>query len=374
MAKERNETAKSQKLRMVEGSREANIENTNDIFNLWAEGFSKISKIWQESFSNLFKPWMDSDGDFFERMINPALPTDPKKSMEFYQTWVKIYEDTWGAFFPQLSKNVGKEDVQRMVDGAQELNKLVESWSTELKSDMDKTKKMMEDELSQENLMEVYKMWCKSYERIFNDIVYLPASENLQTVFGESAMIPSPYSKTMMEFAKLWKASYEELYSPLADEMLDLHLQSLGLLGKDVSSEAYNEFYQKWMSAYHKAFQRMFRSPMPSTEMMENLMESTNLFSEMYKSWQGALEQMSSRIGGLLKQPMSPETYQSFYETWTKAYDKAFADLFEHMPTIGPMKEMMEPMKDAFKTYMDTLTKMSQSWMKMSKTEGRKEG
>ena len=156
--------------------------------------------------------------------------------------------------------------------------------------------------------------------------------------------------------------------------MLDLHIQSIGLFGKEAGSEAYNEFYQKWMNVYHKAFQSMFRSPRPPAEIMAHMMESTNLFSEMYKSWQGALEQMSGRIGGLLKQPMSPEAYQSFYDTWAKAYDKAFADLFEHMPTVGPMKDMMEPMKDAFKAYTDTLTKMSQSWVKMGKSEAKKEG
>ena len=100
---------------------ETTKENSKDIFGLWAEGFSKISKVWQESYSDLFKPWMDSSGDFFERMTDLSHATDPQKSMEFYQDWVKTYQNTWRKFFPQLPMNAGKEDVQRMMDGAEEL-------------------------------------------------------------------------------------------------------------------------------------------------------------------------------------------------------------------------------------------------------------
>ena len=202
---------------MAEERSETTKENSKDIFGLWAEGFSKISKVWQESYSDLFKPWMDSSGDFFERMTDLSHATDPQKSMEFYQDWVKTYQNTWGKFFPQLPMNAGKEDVQRMMDGAEELNKLVKSWSVEIKGDMDKTKKMMENEPSQDKIMDVYKMWCGTYEKIFDDIVNIPTSEKLQAAFEESTKIPSAYTKTMKEFSKLWKASYEELYSSFGE-------------------------------------------------------------------------------------------------------------------------------------------------------------
>ncbi len=326
------------------------------------EEFSKTSKLWQDSYSNLFKSWMGSNQGLFQRMTDPSGTADPEKYREFYEQWVKSYQNTWGSIFLSLNKNAGKEDVQRMMDGAEELNKLIQSWSNELNENTEKTKKMMGEAPSHESVVDAYKMWRKTYEKIFNDFVNIPASENLQSTFEELTMIPNAYTKTMMEFPKLWKTSYDELYSPFADEMEELYLQSLELSKKEADPQAYKELYQKWTNAYNNAFQRMYKSPLPAPKGIEDLMESVRSFSEMYKSWMDALEQMSGRIGTLLQQPMSPEAYEAFYDAWARTYKKAMEDFIEHMPMTGPMKDMMEPMKNALREYMDTLEKMSQFW------------
>ena len=70
---------------------------------------------------------------------------------------------------------------------------------------------------------------------------------------------------------------------------------------------------------------------------------------------------------------MSPEEYSAFYNAWVKTYNKAFEDYFEHLPTIGPTKELMEPMRAAIKMYMDTSEKMSQLWINLGTPEIKKE-
>ncbi len=348
MAEEKNESKSSQ--------------GTKNIFGLSVEEFAKTSKLWQDSYTNLLKSWMGSNQSLFQGMADPSKVADPEKYKEFYEEWIKSYQNTWGSLFLTLNKNAGKEDVQKMMDGAEELNKLIQSWSAELNEDLDKTRKMMGEEPSQETIIEAYKMWRKTYEKIFDDFVNIPASENLQSTFEELTKIPSAYTKTMMEFPKLWKSSYDELYSPFAEEMEDLYHQSVELSKKQADPMEYKELYQKWTDAYNKMFQKMSKSPLPAPKGMDDLMESIRSFSEMYKSWQDALEQMSTRIGTIMQKPMSPEAYEAFYDTWAKTYRKAMEDFIEHMPMTGPMKDMMEPMKNALMEYMDTMEKISQFW------------
>ena len=215
-------------------------------------------------------------------------------------------------------------------------------------------------------------MWRKTYEKIFNDFVNIPSSENLQSTFEELTKIPSAYTKTMMEFPRLWKSSYDELYSPFAEEMEELYMQSVELSKKEADPEQYKELYQKWTDAYNKMLQKMSKSPLPAAKGMEDLMESIKTFSEMYKSWQDALEQMSGRIGTLMQRPMSLEAYEAFYDAWAKTYKKAMEDFIEHMPVNGPMKDLMGPMKNALMDYMDSLEKISVFW-KLGVPVGKKE-
>src|SRR3989337_2312234 len=84
----------------------------------------------------------------------------------------------------------------------------------------------------------------------------------------------------------------------------------------------------------------------------------------MYKSWIDALEKMSEKAKELSKQPSDPEAYKEFYNLWVKMYEKGFDNFFEDIPAIGPMIEMMEPVKTMAKINADIFTKMLEMWVK----------
>ncbi len=146
--------------------------------------------------------------------------------------------------------------------------------------------------------------------------------------------------------------------------MLKLSRKMAELSRGDASPEAYKEFYDLWMDSYKETCGKYVQSMQPSREVFESFVQSTNIYLNMYKAWIAALEKMSKKAEELSKKTSDPEAYKEFYELWVKMYEKAFNDFFEDMPVVGPMKELMEPVKNMAKIYADTFARMSRMWIK----------
>ncbi|VVB54583.1 Uncharacterised protein [uncultured archaeon] len=130
-------------------------------------------------------------------------------------------------------------------------------------------------------------------------------------------------------------------------------------------SEEEQDIFNTWTNSYTE-ISKMWgygKSTELSREMFENFIKATDIYLSMYKSWIAALEEMSKKAQELSKQS-DPETYNKFYNLWLKTYEKAFESFFEDMPAVGYMKEIMEPLKIMTRMYTDTITRMSNTWMK----------
>jgi ApbE superfamily uncharacterized protein (UPF0280 family) len=126
------------------------------------------------------------------------------------------------------------------------------------------------------------------------------------------------------------------------------------------------------MNTYKEMYGRLFNveSMKPSKEMFNSFIKSTDIYLNIYKSWTAALEKMSERTAELTKRTADPEAYKEFYNTWAKMNEKAFEDLVKYMPAVGPMKNMMEPVKNAAKIYNDMFINASNAWMRMASVAG----
>ena len=122
-----------------------NASPEENVSKVWAESFLKASNAWQNYYTGLIKPWIDSNDALLEMMKNPSQALDPEGYMKVYKEWIGSHKDIWETFYLDLNKQVGKEDLQKMMKGAEELNALISSWGAELKSNMDRTKKLMEE-------------------------------------------------------------------------------------------------------------------------------------------------------------------------------------------------------------------------------------
>jgi hypothetical protein len=195
-------------------------EQSNDIYKVWAENYTDFLKMCSDSYR------------------------------EFYEEWIKTYQNSFGKFYPIPAMDSGKEAAK---------------------------------------YKECYDMWISTYEKMFDDFISLPIMKSVRENIGNYTGIPDIYSETYMQMTKLCRDSYSKLYMP----------------------------------------------------------------------WEESALTLSEKASEIAKGNVNPETYKEFCDLWVKMYEKAFDTFFEDMPMVGPMKDTMESVKVAAKTYADAYVKMS---------------
>jgi hypothetical protein len=339
-------------------------EEKKDIFKTWADSYTAVSKMWEDSYLKLYKPWIESTGEMFDKAALLSTDAAPEKCKEFYDEWVKIYQNSFGKFYPIPTIESNKETLEKLLASTEESNKLYRSWIAELDENSRKTKEILQGEPDPAKYKECYDMWIKSYEKIFDEFLTLPAMESTKEIFEKYTGVPDIYFGSFVQISKLWRNSYAKLYEPWIESVSKLSRIMAEISRGDADPEAYTEFYNIWMDTYKETYGKHAQSMEPSRKMFEHFVQSTNIYVSMYKSWIAALEKMSEKANDLSKQPTDPEASKQFYNLWIKMYEEAFEGFFEDMPLVGPMKEMMEPVKVMAKMYADTFAGMSRMWVK----------
>src|SRR5665811_1565776 len=318
----------------TEELKEESAEN-KDISKTWADNYTAFSKMWEDSYSKLYKPWIESTGDMFEKMALLSKEATPQKYREFYDEWIKTYQNTFGKFYPIPTPESNKETLEKFLLSAEGYNKLYRSWIEELEDNSRKTKEILSGNPDPEKYKECHDMWIKSYEKIFDELMELPAQESTKEIFGTNMEITDIYLGSFLQMSKLFKKSYAQLCKPLNESMMTLSDKMAEISGGNAGPEAYKEFYDLWVETYKETYGKYAKSVEPSGEMFENFVESTNIYLGMYKSWISALEKMSEKAKEMSIRNSDPEAFKEFNNLWLKMYEKAFDSFFEDMPTMG---------------------------------------
>ncbi len=82
-----------------ERRKEENIE-MKDISKAWSDNYTAFSKMYEDSYLKLFKSWVEITGDMFEKMALFSKEATPQKYKDFFDEWIKTYQDTFGKFIP----------------------------------------------------------------------------------------------------------------------------------------------------------------------------------------------------------------------------------------------------------------------------------
>lgn len=137
-------------------------EKKKDIFKTWEESYTAISKIWDDSIK-LYRPLLESTGELFEKSVEISKDATPEKYKEFYNQWVKTYQDSSGKFYqiPTLESN--KETFKKLLVSAEESNEIYRSWIAELEENSRVTREALQGEPDPAKYKEVYDLWIKSY-------------------------------------------------------------------------------------------------------------------------------------------------------------------------------------------------------------------
>src|SRR3989337_2037114 len=99
-------------------------EEKQDMFKTWADSYTAVSKMWEDSYIKLYKPWLESTGELFDKAAQLPKDATPKQYKEFYEEWVKTYQNTFGDFYPIPTLKSNKETLERLLLSAEESNKL----------------------------------------------------------------------------------------------------------------------------------------------------------------------------------------------------------------------------------------------------------
>jgi hypothetical protein len=352
-------------------------KKNNDVANLLADSFTASSKLWEESFSQVYKPWMESAERLTERAVELSKDATPEKYKEFYDEWMKAPRETVGKLFPQMNYDSPKEMLSKALDSAKEFSEVFQSLIAELNDNAAKTNKILTDssagsdifrERDPQEYRENYEMWMKTYEKVFDELISMPTKENTKELLESYGGASSVYLVYLTQIAKLWKDAFSKLQNPWVTSTMKIYDEALNISKGEAGPEVYKEFYNIWKSAYQETYGQFLEedSMMPSKELIETFIQRTDAYLNMYKAWISALEKMSAKVRELSQNVADPEAVREFYGLWTKTYEKAFGEFFEHMPMMGPMDKMMEPIKNAAKMYADTLASMADTWTKLS--------
>ena len=341
---------------MIKQAEERKEVKEDVIFKTCADSYTAVLKMGEDSYLKLYKPWIESIGEMFGKAAELSTDAAPEKYKEFYDEWVKIYQNSFGKFYPIPMPESNKETLEKFLSSAEESNKLYMSWIAELEENSRKTKEILQGEPDPAKYKECCDMWIKSYEKIFDELMELPEKKSTKEIFGNYIVIPDIYSGSFLQMSKLWNKSYAQLWEPLNKSIVKLSEKMAEISRGDAGPEAYKEFYILWMDTNKVEH---------SGEMFEHYRKSSDIYLSMYKSWIAALEKMSEKAEDISKQSSDPKAYKEFYNLWVTTYEKAFDDFFDDMPTVGgPMKQVMEPVKIMAKMYADTFNQMSKLWMK----------
>lgn len=339
-------------------------EDVKNIINQWANSSNEFLKLWGDSNLRLYKPWIEFIGEKSLKMADMSMNPAPAKYKEFYEEWLKIYKSTYGTIYPaQMSSP--KEALESLIKCADESNKVYMSWIEEFGENSKKTAEVLNDGNDPAKYKDCFESWINTYEKVYDDMNEHPAIKYQRDMFGSFTGMPDLYSGHLAKMAKQTKEIYSTFFIP-SDESIRNFSEVMAKLSRGgANPETYKEFYDMWLNAYKEAFSRMFdpQTMKPSKEMLDNIKESTDISINLFKSWAEALEKMSSKMEDQSKLMNDPEAFKEFYNLWVKMYEKTSEDIFEGVPLVSPLKEMMEPVKSACKIYTNTSIKMSRMWM-----------
>ncbi|MFA4957328.1 MAG: hypothetical protein WC556_10210 [Candidatus Methanoperedens sp.] len=298
-----------------------------------------------------------------KNMIN-TWTSESNEYKEFYDNWMKTYKNSFGKAYP-VPISSPKEVIEDLIKCANDSNKVYMSWVNDFSENSRKTSEVLNNGMDPAKYNECYESWLKTYEKVSNDMSDNPAIRYQKEFFSNCTGIPDFGSESFSKMAKQMQELYARLYIPSQDSMVKISQDIAKISKGEATPETYKEFYDVWMKTYKETFSRMFdpQTMKPSKEMMDSLKESMDLSLNLFKSWTAVLEKMSEKMHDGSELMNDPGAFKEFYTLWIKMYEKSLDNIFEGIPLVSPLKEMMEPVKSACKIYAQTSIKMSRMWM-----------
>ena len=126
------------------------------------------------------------------------------------------------------------------------------------------------------------------------------------------------------------------------------------VLKGEVKPDAAREMYESWIRGYEESLGRLFHIPSvgPARQLIDKHMHGmdsyvryqaalSDFYGKMVQPGMGALDELATRTQELAKGPMTPETFEKFYQLLLKTVEQRFGMLFRSPPFLAALEHTM---------------------------------
>ena len=196
-------------------------------------------------------------------------------------------------------------------------------------------------------------LWSRSYQQFLTGIVVPPFTEPLKMWIGaaEGGTLPLPvgeYAQAMAQLGKQWM-----------DFVARAGERAGQVLKGELKPEAATEMYESWLRGYEETLGRLFHIPAvgPARQLVDRQLKSmdafmkhqaamTDFYGKMVQPGMDALNELATKSQELAQGPLTPETFEKFYQLLLKTVEQRFAELFKSPPFLASLEHTLHSSLD----------------------------
>jgi hypothetical protein len=188
-------------------------KNTKEVFeaytgmpNMYLTNLAEAARMWRESYKDMYTPWEKLTFELSEKFSELSKgDASSEKYKEFYDQWMKTYEETYAKMFTTDMMKPSKEMVEDMLQGMNNSTELYNSWLMALEKTTEKMKDLLTNTTEAESYREFYGQWFDTYEKAYKDFFELmPTVEPMKILTDPLKKAARAQADTYAKATKMW--------------------------------------------------------------------------------------------------------------------------------------------------------------------------
>ena len=188
-----------------------------------------------------------------------------------------------------------------------------------------------------DSLRAVTELWGKSFDE---------GLQRLRQFAPQGGALPLPageLAQTMAQAGQQWLGFVTRMGE-----------RASGVLRGEVKPDAARELYESWLRGYEETLGRVFHLPSigPARQLIDKHMLGvdasvkyqaalTDFYGKMVQPGMESLGELAAKTQELAKGPMTPETFEKFYQLLLKTVEQRFGTLFRSPPFLTALEHTM---------------------------------
>jgi hypothetical protein len=313
-----------------------------------------------QGMSEMMKSWADAQRNWMQSVLDTATKTADQLKVGGAPEAMRSVTDLWGKSYDEMIRRLRQftptgpagDVYEKMLSAQTAYLKVLQWWGDAMvaqRGGAPMDPKAMVD------------LWSRSYKEFLANIVVPPFAEPLKMWIGaaEGGTLPLPvseYAQAMAQSGRQWMD-----FVARAGERVGQVMKG------ELKPEAAKEMYESWLRGYEETLGRLFHIPTvgPARQLVDRQMKGmdafmkyqgalTDFYGKMVQPGMEALNELANKTQELSSGPLTPETFEKFYQLLLKTVESRFAELFKSPPFLAALEHTLHSSLD-FYTQMNGL-------------------